>query len=180
MLFNDDKSTAKHQALLLTVDIETRPHNTKLNLMEQITDRLNQYMQLHANPPAKPPIAKPEETTPLETTSSANSGFRADTVDISVEGKRKAAQELSNDLHKLANDTSGDSSVDKAAEKDPLDQAIEEIEEKIRELAEQMARLQGKNDEASQEQLKNLEVQMLALTTQLLDLNTKKLEQLKK
>lgn len=153
--------------------------------MDLITDRLNNLMNLHERPLHA--VANKEDTPTA--TNPGDQRLLPDVVNISPEGKNKAAADNSNendkksqwqDLHKLATSQQDEA---KAAEEDPekgaIDAAIKKLEEDIRDLQERMEPLKGKDDEASKDVLEQLEAQLMALNIQLMELNNKKLEQIK-
>lgn len=152
--------------------------------MELITDRINDFMQLHK--PSQDSVSEQKGT--LEIRSSANpnnQGFLPDVVDISEEGKSRAAsgndeKSLWQGLHKLATNQQDEvQSSEDVAQKDPIDAAITKIQERISEIQERMERLKNNEDEASQDELEQLEAELMALNIQLMELNNKKLEQIK-
>lgn len=152
--------------------------------MDLITDRINDFMQLHKTP--QPTVAQKQNLLQGSPDASPNNqGFLPDVVDISEEGKSRAASDNEQQsqwqgLHKLAtNKQDGFLSAEEAPEKGPLDVAIKKIQERISELQDRMELLKDKEDEASQDQLEQLEAELISLNIQLMELNNKKLEQLK-
>ena len=102
-----------------------------------------------------------------------------DRVTISGEGREKLEQEGSKALHALASKPQEEAVADTDDKSDRLDKMIEDLKEKIREVQQEIAKLQGKEDEASIEQRKMLENQLNAYLGQLMALNEQKLEQAK-
>lgn len=151
--------------------------------MDLITDRLNNFMQYHESREQKvteqqAPSALASSTTP------SNQGLLPDIVNISDEGKIKAAanpeKPIWQSLHKLAtNEQQQIQAPKRDAKQGSVDAAIKKLQKQIDELKQRMEALKNKEDEASKKQLEMLETELMALTAQLMELNNQKLEQLK-
>ncbi len=95
-------------------------------------------------------------------TSAESKTLPDDKVNISEEALRKLAK---TEESKTAENTS----------EDKTEQLIEALKEKIAELNERLAKLRTKDDEASIEQTKVLEIELATLNAQLMELVTSKL-----
>ena len=151
--------------------------------MEQITNRINHFMQIPTTPQRA--FSTHEERHRNTLSNAKNQTLLPDVVDISQEGKNRGATEkvenpLWQSLHKLATHQKDEAQAVQTDPKDgSIDAAIKELEKKIRELQERMEPLRENKDEASQELLEQLESELMTLNIQLMELNNRKLEQLK-
>lgn len=143
--------------------------------MNLITTKLNPFIRIDETPRT----VVPDKNVKPQTLQQAKQ--TGDTVNLSSEGKAKAAEdEIKSLLNKALHDiVINDSEVNKAAGEDPLDTQIKVLQEKIRELNQSIKKLKGKDDEISIKQKEALIEQRNEYTFQLLELYNQKLQESK-
>jgi len=110
------------------------------------------------------------------------SSLKSDNVTLSEAGKTELSKEVLNDinkaLHKLA-EKNIDQKDDKS-EGEMLDEMIAQLQEKLKELQQEMIQLRLNDDEASTAKLELLELELANINAQLLELNNRKIDMLKR